>query len=170
MGTYTKFILFILVLILGDNLGLNGILSFNKSFSSNYFCRFCKVLKSESHTMCTDNIAIKRTRENYLQDVTKQDTSKTGIIGDSCLNHIPSFHVVENFCVHVMHDIFEGVCHYDFCHIILYFTSKMKYFQLETLNSRKRYFNYGPSDIGNISGEITSNHLTNKHLKCQQVK
>jgi len=37
---------FILGLFLGDNLGLNSICEFSKSFSANYFCRFCKADKS----------------------------------------------------------------------------------------------------------------------------
>jgi len=36
---------FILGIVLGDNLGMNSILEFSKSFSANYFCRFCKVNK-----------------------------------------------------------------------------------------------------------------------------
>lgn len=37
-----KQIFFILGLIIGDNLGLNSKCDFSKSFSANYFCRFCK--------------------------------------------------------------------------------------------------------------------------------
>lgn len=36
---------FLLGLVLGDNLGLNSLLNFSKSFSSNFFCRFCKASK-----------------------------------------------------------------------------------------------------------------------------
>jgi len=39
---------FILGLILGDNLGLITMLDFSKSFSANYYCRFCKASKSEA--------------------------------------------------------------------------------------------------------------------------
>lgn len=57
-----------------------------------------------------------------------------------------------------MHDVFEGICHYDLCHIIPYLI-KMKYFNLETLNSRKLTFEYGRHKIGHISGEISQAHL-----------
>lgn len=64
-----------------------------------------------------------------------------------------------------MHDIFEGVCHYDLCHAITYFTVKMQYFDLETLNFRKQSFDYGPLEVGNASGNIAIKHLRNKKLK-----
>jgi len=41
-------ILFIFGLILGDNLGLNSVLGFSTSFSSNFFCRFYKLSKQET--------------------------------------------------------------------------------------------------------------------------
>lgn len=164
-GGNIKKIHFILGLVLGDNLGLNGILNFSKSFSSRSFCRFCKVLKSESQTLCSEREDALRTKLNYEEDVQLGDVSITGVSMESLFNSIPSFHVVENFCVDVMHDIFEGVCHYDFCQVIVYFTERMKYFDLETLNLRKKQFNYGPTEIGNISGDIKAHHLKNKHLK-----
>lgn len=44
---------FLLGLVLGDNLGLNSILEFSKSFSANYFCQFCK-----SHIVFTKKIIL----------------------------------------------------------------------------------------------------------------
>lgn len=40
-----KKVYFVLGLVVGDNLDLNCILEFDKSFSANYFCRFCKIKK-----------------------------------------------------------------------------------------------------------------------------
>lgn len=40
-----KKIFFKVVVILGDNLGVHGILGFTESFSANYPCRFCKLTK-----------------------------------------------------------------------------------------------------------------------------
>lgn len=156
---------FVLALVLGDNLGLNTILNFNKSFSANSFCRFCRAVKTETQNMCIEQEDKMRSKENYAEDIEIRDPSKTGITAESSLNEIPSFHVVDNYCVDVTHDVFEGICHYDFTHIIMYFIDKMKYFDLETLNMRKQFFNYGPADVGNISGEIKVKHLSNKHLK-----
>jgi len=155
---------FILGIILGDNLGLNSILEFGKSFSSNYYCRFCKSHKSISNTLCEESPSCMRNIINYQEDVAKMNFSETGINKDSILNSIYSFHVVENYCIDVMHDVFEGVCHYDMCNIIKYYTST-QIFSLSTLNIRKTNFNYGPIEIGNVSPEITEMHLNKFRLK-----
>lgn len=156
---------FILGLLLGDNLGLNSLLSLNKSFSSNSFCRFCKIEKKQSHTTCTEKKELMRTVDNYNVDVASGDAKASGVIGECCFNVLPSFHVVDNMCVDVMHDIFEGICHYSLCHIILYFTETMQYLSLNTLNTRKQTFEYGPTEIGNLSTEIKMSHLKKKTFK-----
>lgn len=66
------------------------------------------------------------------------------------LNRVTHFHVTQNFCIGIMHDFFEGICHYDICHILTYFIDTAKLFSLQTKNSRKMIFNYRPIEIGNI--------------------
>lgn len=155
---------FILGLILGDNLGLNTLLGFSKSFSGT-FCRFCRLNKDECSETCTENSDKRRNISNYNFDLQKNNPKETGINSECCFNDIPSFHVVENFSVDVMHDIFEGICHYDLCHVIIHFTQIKKYFSLETLNKRKQTFEYGPIEIGNASNEIHPTHLKKRHLR-----
>lgn len=159
-----KTVYFVLGLVLGDNLGLNTILGFVSSFSANYFCRFCKTVKTSTQKECFINPSLIRNKENYTKDVSINDVSLTGIKELSILNSIPTFHVTQNFSVDAMHDIFEGVCHYDMCHIIKKLI-EMQYFSLDLLNERKSMFNYGEIEIGNISPEISYNHLTKCHLK-----
>lgn len=113
----------------------------------------------EVDTSCIRNI------DNYNIDIATQNFSETGIYKESILNTIQSFHVTQNFCVDIMHDLYEGVCHYDMCHIIKYFINTAKLFTLDTLNDRKSNFNYGPIEFGNISPNISINHLNNFHLK-----
>jgi len=64
-----------------------------------------------------------------------------------------------------MHDVFEGICHYNMCHIINCYTELVKVFSLGELNFRKQNFNYGCIEIGNISPPIETIHLKNFHLK-----
>jgi len=113
-------------------LGLNSILGFSKSFSANYFCRFCKSHKIDTYSLYEENTSCLCTIENYLEDVEKMNFSETGIYKESVMNSINSFYVTKNLCVDVMHDIFEGVCHYDMCHIIKYYVSMIKIFSLTT--------------------------------------
>jgi hypothetical protein len=104
-------IYFILGLILGDNLGLNTMLDFSKSFSANFYCRFCKTSKSDAKGLFVENKQLMRTVDNYANDVNTNDFLTTGIYKESILNKIYSFHVVSNYCIDIMHDIFEGICH-----------------------------------------------------------
>lgn len=152
--------------MLGDNLGLNSFLDFNKSFSANTSCRLCKITKIESHQMNVENTELMRTADNYEVDVHLNNPQQTGVVNNSLLNEIPSFHVVENYYVDAMHDVFEGVCHYSLAQIINYFT-KMKYFNLETLNSRKKNVDYGPKEIDSISGKNTI--VSHKQASFQNV-
>ncbi|KAK4872028.1 hypothetical protein RN001_016152 [Aquatica leii] len=152
---------FILGLVIGDNLGLNSFLNFNKSFSSHFFCRFCRASKEDTHKLSSEKNELIRTTANYEIDALN---ANFGVAKNSQLNSIPSFHVVNNYYADVMHNLFEGICHYIFCHIIDYFIS-MKYFDLDTLNDRKQNFEYGPTEIDNISFKIEPHHLKKWKLK-----
>jgi len=156
---------FILGLFIGDNLALNSISEFSKSFSANYFCRFCTAHKSLTHKLCEENDSLLRNNVNYSEDVNKNNFKETSIYSESILNNITSFHVVKNFSLDIMHDLFEGICHYNMCHIIHYYTELVKIFSLEELNFRKQNFNYGCIEIGNISPPIKTIHLKKFHLK-----
>lgn len=157
-------VFFVLGLLLGDNLGLNSALGFTKSFSSNYYCRFCKEHRKILRKKCSADNNVLRSKENYSIDIITNDLSATGITEESIFNEIPFFHVVENYSVDVMHDLFEGVFHYNMCRIILYFVDETRSFTLDILNGRKQSFQYGESEIGNISPNITMDHLKKDKL------
>lgn len=145
---------FILAIMLGDNLGINSFLEFSKSFSANYFCRFCKVHKNESHNLSIENFELLRNKVNYNTDIITDNFPLTSVYKESLLNKIPSFHVTSNYFVDVMHAVFEGVCHYDLCHVIKYYIEYLKLFSLEILNRRKSNFDYGTIEVGNICPPI----------------
>ncbi|XP_055855910.1 uncharacterized protein LOC129919101 isoform X1 [Episyrphus balteatus] len=151
-------------LILGDNLGLNQILEFSKSFSSNYYCRFCIAPIASTKVMCKEDSTLIRTEENYDENLSK-DFSSTGVYKNSILNKIPSFHVVTNFSVDLMHDIFEGVAHYNLTHVIQHYI-KNKVFTLAELNEYKLAFSYGDTEKGNVFKDITVQHLKRKRLNA----
>lgn len=159
-----KIVHFIMALITGDNLGLNTVLGFTSSFNHNFFCRFCKAPKSLTQKMSVADPNLTRDKDNYEEDVIGNNVQLTGIKEQSIFNEINSFHVTSNFAVDILHDISEGVCHYDMCHIINHFI-KSKYFSLETLNARKYMFNYGEIEIDHRSPKITKAHLANFKLK-----
>ena len=60
---------FVLAAIKGDNLGLNTILGYSESFSSNYYCRICKMSKADAQYAIVADNTILRTKINYPADV-----------------------------------------------------------------------------------------------------
>jgi len=132
-------IYFSLGLNVGDNLGVNSVLGFFRSFSATFFCRFCHSNKINTNILATEVVDSLRNKRNYEEDVLKNDYKQTGVHEKSVFNLVNSFHVVQNFSVDIMHDIFEGVCVYDMCHIILNLI-KSGYYNLENLNNRKQHF------------------------------
>lgn len=156
---------FVLGLVIGDNQAVNGFLDFVKSFNATFYCRICRTPKHINQEQSLDESEIDyRNVDNYNNDLLKQDFSQTGIKKNSILNNIPSFHVTENPYADLMHDLFEGVLHYDFCHVIQNFISR-NIFSLEQLNLRKQLFNYGPIEIENLSEEIKMEHIRSMKLR-----
>lgn len=140
-----KTIKIISVLMVGDNLGLNTVLGFTQSFNSKFFCRFCKMEKLETQNSCEENSNVLRNKDNYEEDVRVGNYKLTGIKESSVWNKLSNFHVINNKSVDVMHDLLEGVCHYDLILIFDLFITKYNLFTLEQLNYRILTFNYGPN-------------------------
>lgn len=140
---------FVLGLIIGDNLGLNSTLGFVESFSSNYFCRICLLSKEQTEHVCSDKVAPLRNSVNYSDHVNIGNPSLTGIKEACVFNDIPSFHVTQNYSVDLMHDLLEGVCHYDMIEILDHLIFTRKYFSLDTLNFKMNVFDYSSIDLRN---------------------
>ncbi|XP_075157696.1 uncharacterized protein LOC142233175 [Haematobia irritans] len=157
-------IFFSLGLVVGDNLALNSILGFSRSFSAKHFCRYCKLSKASTQNMCDEDFNQLRNISNYEQDVKSMNVEKTGIRENSIFNRISNYHVVDNFYADLLHDILEGVFQYDMCHIIKSLI-KDKVIDLEILNIRKNSFQYGETEIGNISPAINERNLRHMSLK-----
>lgn len=161
---------FCFALLLGDNLGINSILGFVESFRANYYCRFCKSSRIEMQEQEIENNAKLRNVINYDTDVKLKNFSLTGIKEDSIFNKIPSFHVTSNFCVDIAHDIFEGIALFDFTEIMYQFVINDKLFDIETLNSCMKVFNY--SWESNKPPLITLDNLKKKkiNMSCAEMK
>lgn len=56
----------ILHIVVGDNLALNEILGFVRTFSSSGFCRVCVMLKEDTQNTPTENENLIRNEQNYL--------------------------------------------------------------------------------------------------------
>ncbi len=126
-----------------DNLAIHSLCGYLESFSANKFCHFCMVDKTVAQTVFDEVKVQKRTRENDQQHVRLNDPSLTGIKEDSCLNKLQYFHVTENTCVDIMHDILEGVAPLEVRLLLRHFIYEEQLFTLELLNHRISGFNYG---------------------------
>lgn len=153
------------VLILGDNLGLNGILGFVESFSANFHCRFCKEIKHVMHIQVKENIAALRNEFNYKQDVTTDNVSETGVKEECVFNDLNGFHATTNFSVDLLHDWLEGGLNFDLCNIINVFVKK-GYFTLHELNHLIKSHNYGPCIKNKSIDDITTEMLDKDKIKC----
>jgi len=77
---------FLLGLIVGDNLGLNSILGFSKSFSATFSCRFCHSNKNSTNILATEIVDSLLNKHNYEEDVIQNDYEQTGIHDNSVFN------------------------------------------------------------------------------------
>ncbi|KAL7292930.1 hypothetical protein TKK_0013383 [Trichogramma kaykai] len=137
---------FRLVLIVGDNLGLNQILGFVDCFNSDYFCRICKVTAEECHKLVSEDVSKLRNLENYETDVKEKNSLMTGIKEPCCFNGVNYYHVTKNVFLDVLHDYLEGVCTYTLHALIKTFTKDKKYnISLHVLNLLIQDFDYGDS-------------------------
>lgn len=138
------------ILILGDNKGISDVSGFAKSHSANSFCRFCTLRKTQTRIRTTQDDAKMRNKENYAEDVRKNNAKLTGIVEDSIINLIFLCHATLTLGIDIMHDIFEGILHYHMCAIILEFIKDPDLgFTLAKLNQLKSEFEYGEVESGN---------------------
>ncbi|XP_055907606.1 uncharacterized protein LOC129942617 [Eupeodes corollae] len=155
---------FVLWLIVGDNLGLNSLFGFVQSFTAKRYCRGCTRTRSEMKADNKEILLSLRTKENYENDLLQDNFLETGIKSNCIFNNLFSFHVSQNFYFDLMHDVLEGVIVYDVCNILMGLIEH-KNISLQILNNRKQLFQYGETEIGNLSSPIDMKRLKSFNLK-----
>ncbi|KAK4881647.1 hypothetical protein RN001_004966 [Aquatica leii] len=73
------------------------------------------------------------------------------------------FHIIENYVVYLMHDIFEGVGVFVIMNLLNQFILKDKYFTLDILNFKLKHFKFD-SKISNRPPLITEDNLKKKKV------
>lgn len=146
--------------VCADNAGANSTLGFAESFAAAHYCRICELSKYECQSTCQEIPTALRTIEKYdeslraLKEMTKVNYVRTkGIKRDCALNSLKHFHVVENFCIDIMHDLAEGVIPFLLKRIIRYCLDK-RIVTGNTIVSKIQYFNYGISDKTKIPSTL----------------
>lgn len=151
---------FPLLLIAGDNLGLNSLLGFSESFSADYFCRLCISHRTVTRVEINSKKFIPRTTENYNVHCTE---STYGVKQKYIWNELTNFHVTSNVYCDLMHDMLEGVLRYDMAFLINDLIKK-QYFDLNHLNRRIKFFKFTKADRGSPMPLIKNDHLKKKYL------
>jgi len=150
---------FILSLIVGNNLAVNSILGYVQSFNSKRYCGVCSRTKPEMKIDSSENVESLRTEQSYYEDLQLNNFQESGLKQNWIFNELLSLKVINNFCFEIMHDIFEGVCKYDICHILISLINK-GIITLNEINSRKSLFPYGETSV-----KIEMNRLKTCNLK-----
>ncbi|KAF2885598.1 hypothetical protein ILUMI_20582 [Ignelater luminosus] len=91
-------------------------------------------------------------------------STETGIKENCIWHNLSGFHVVDNFTVDIMHDLFEGVCNYDISGLLRAIIYSLKLFSIDTLNSRIQMFNYTEIESSNRPPIITVDRLKSDGL------
>lgn len=145
--------------IAGDNLGSHNIGGFTENFStSNYFCRYCHVTRSELENM--EYQAPIRTVQNYnvaVAELQNDNVSEVkGVKFDSVFNSLAFFHVCQpGLPPCIGHDLFEGVVASDLALYLNCFVKVKKFFTYSELNRRIRQFTYKGSDSNSTPSEVS---------------
>ena len=145
-GTTRKRVKFQVILMTGDNLGLNDIFGYTKSFKTNYYCRRCKATSKAAACMSQENPFISRNVSNYDEDAKKANSEVSGIRELCAFHKMQNFHIAKNWSMDVMHDFMEGVATYVIHAVLKTLIYEKKLFSLQTLNNRLLNFNYGPGN------------------------
>ena len=135
----------VLVQVIGDNLGLNGLLGYVEGFTANYPCRICKTARENFNKTFTEPEDCLRSRGSYTADLALGDPSQTGIKDLCAYNTLPSYHVADNVYCDIMHDVAEGVCQYFVPSLLHSLILLKKYFSLDVFNEHLAAFAFDHS-------------------------
>ena len=144
---------FQLVLVLGDNLGLNQVCGFVDSFKANFFCRICKISYAESTQLVCEDTSKYRTVENYSQDVITDNVKLTGAAEKCAFNAVNLFHIIINKSIDFMHDMLEGVCAYVIRPMLEAFIFDKNLFGVDEYNDLVQNFHFFPTE-GNRPSDV----------------
>lgn len=118
--------------------------------------------------MCSENVSILRSEENYIADVNSKNPNESGIKYKAIWYALDDFNLFKQVAVDLMHDILEGVANYTMVLVINSLLSK-KYFTLKELNDRAEAFDYGP-DTNNKPPLLSSENIFKIKWKLSSIE
>ena len=166
-----------LVSFLADTQAAHKVGGFKGSVSfARRICRTCMATKEDCQTKFDESEFILRTPESHEQHCqsltgnTRNDSSiEYGINRTSILEEVPGFSVVACMPHDIMHDLFEGVVHYEL-KLLLHYCLSRSYFTIEALNVRIQGFDFGYEDRPSlIDPKSLRDELLNKKFAAQTI-
>lgn len=121
--------------------------------------------KKEMEKALVEDPCLRRTKENYHEDVLANDPSATGVREYSILNDIPHFHVTENSAHDLTHTVEEGIVKYNLTEAFRHLIYVEKLLTLEQFNERIQSFRFGDEEKVNKPQPITKENLDDRKLK-----
>ena len=91
-----------------------------------------------------------------------------GVSCNSILNTSAYFHVIDGMVPDIMHDILEGSLQLHLKCLLKYCILRMKYFSLNTVNTRIHSFYFGTADTANRPSDIATDVLTSSSNSVKQ--
>lgn len=111
-----------------------------------------------------EDTSLLRNHDSHENDLRLKNHTITGIKQKCCFNLLSGFHVTKNFVVDMMHDVLEGVFHFDMIALINYYID-VKIFTLDDLTTYMKLHDYGVCDSKNVPPVIRPKDLHGKSLK-----
>lgn len=149
-----------LATVCADNAGANTSLGFAGSFSASHYCRICELPKQMCEITSNEQSLELRTIQKYenrlqiIEKSSKVDYAMTkGIRMDCDLNKLDNFHVVENYCIDIMHDLAEGVVPFFLKHLFNY-CIQSRIFTEKSIIAKIQYFDFGVLNKKNIPSNL----------------
>uniref|UniRef100_A0A0C9RKV5 Cya protein n=1 Tax=Fopius arisanus TaxID=64838 RepID=A0A0C9RKV5_9HYME len=147
--------------ILGDNLGLNALLGFERSFNATYFCRTCEATKTMTKTQATERKVLLRNKNKYQKDV----SNCTRGIKEECVFNPVIDHICELPTVDPTHDINEGIARYGIREILYNLILVEKFFTVKQVNERLLSVNKQLAAGTNVPPPFSRQQVKKKMIK-----
>ncbi|XP_067615177.1 uncharacterized protein [Eurosta solidaginis] len=151
---------FVLRLVVGDNFAVNSIMGFVQSFNSKRYCRACSRTREQMQNDVGEVTEFLRNENDLLEN----NFQETGLKNVCVFNKLDNFNVMDNFCFDIMHYLYEGVCVYDVCNVLLALINS-NILSLNDINGRKNLFQFGETEVGNCSIPLDFSRLKAFNLK-----
>ena len=159
--------------VASDNLGAHALGRFPENFSTAHkICRFCQARRAEFQAVHTDMNFPQRTKQAHNAQVRAVEHDETlvpvySIKGNSVLNELQYYHIIDGLPSDIAHDCFEGLVP-DITMKVLSRCVDENLFTFQELNYALESFQFAAADKGNKPGPIILLARGTARLKCTQ--